>query len=1157
MYKTEIYTQTGEAALLHEGNSISAGFHFSTPLVARLSGHVFSITPPGTRALSESYSTTADGMSSASLASSFNTRGLLTANFPDGTYRFQYLRPFSFSGSIDLSGDQFPSVPRITNFTALQSIAGGAAVVEWQRIADARPGDHIAVTVADGADLLYTAQGINAAGIADETATSAAVEVMPGRTSYVTVTVRRTTATAQSGEVPLVAGFNTTTSLWVRSTGPGDNTAPRVVSATPSADAVGVSPTTPVLLTFDEPMRPVGGLQGVRMPDGTRQRVTWSSDQRTARIEFPAPLPPGPVVLTFGPRDISGFGFRDISSNFPPNGSTAASFFVGNLPVFSRQPQRASPAPGATVTLTAAALWPPGGLTYQWFRDGVAVTGATSATLTIPSFGSAQSGLYEVRVTNAHGSTMSAPALVIADAHIYAPRASIDASEVSYSEREEPVTPGLPITLKIGGIDGGPLTSIVWRKNGVPIPGASGMTLTIPSLATTDNGTYDALISNAYTTGAAEPVVLVVRNGRTLPKYNTHRVFSVVTRGESFNLDSDIQLPVGLERGWQFNGQWIARNSTERVLRMNNLQPRDAGVYRFYVGNGVESVIVKEHTVHVAEPVAEGAPVIQGGPGVITFSETTSGTAWVFCTGMQPFSFQWRKDGADLPGETRASIRFSAEPAGQEGIYTCVVRNPVGSAESFPYTARFVSERIVPAKPRIRNTFWETTWQGFPTGADLFLSSSADYTPSAERRTQWYRDGVPIPGETSSDLRIRNIGTQHRGAYTVVYTNEYGATASDPYDVRVAAPEDAPLISRPVQTIRVKLGGDFEIFPPLTGTNLRYRWFVDGRAVTSELMANPAAVSVRVSNAQAMHLGLWTLEATNDAGTVTAPAAMVVLDEGLPASAKLANVSTRALAGQGAGTLIAGFTIAGSSSKRMLLRAIGPTLKHFGVNNAVMAPRLMVYRGGQLIASNETWYRQSGITALVAAQRAAGTYALMEQDGDAALVATLEPGSYTLQYRLGDLDTPAVGLIEAYDIDPGYSPSRVVNMSSRLFVGKGEQAAIPGLVVRGTGTKTYLIRAVGPGLGKFGVEGVLADPRIVISGGRAVSFSNDDWETSWNRAEISQLSERLGAFALDSGSKDAALLVTLAAGSYTVLVSGAADSTGIALVEIYEVPDSR
>jgi alkaline phosphatase len=132
---------------------------------------------------------------------------------------------------------------------------------------------------------------------------------------------------------------------------------------------------------------------------------------------------------------------------------------------------------------------------------------------------------------------------------------------------------------------------------------------------------------------------------------------------------------------------------------------------------------------------------------------------------------------------------------------------------------------------------------------------------------------------------------------------------------------------------------------------------------------------------------------------------------------------------------------------------------------------------------------------------------------------------------------------------------RLVNLSSRGLVGAGEGAMINGFVLTGTQPHQLLIRGVGPTLGSYGVNSALADPflRVRDASGATVAL-NDDWETNSNAVALREASSALGAFALTSGGKDAALLLTLSPGNYTVELSGMGAATGVGLLEIYELP---
>lgn len=1146
-FKMEAYTQNADGAPAYAGAYFSGGFVFEAP---RVSGSVVhrSIRTNGVDSMGQ-FSYSGDGLTISASANGYPTRAILNNNAPNGDIHFASADPFGFTGSLALTGDRYPAGVRVSNFTALQAIAGTAATVDWQAPAGAEAGDVVVVTISEQSQTIFSARGVTAAGAVNGLATRARIEVPPGRQVDGDITILRTTATGDAQGTTLRVGYGSTTGFKLRSTAAPDSTPPQIASVSPALDAAGVEKDAKIQLTFNEPMRPRGILAGPRASQaGARQRVTWSDDQRTATIEFPDPLPNGPVTLTFNGGVFGSDAFVDLSRNPVLENSVAARFFVGVLPAFVRQPEANAILPNTTVTLTASVIGP-GTISYQWLRDGLPVPGATGTTLALPNFSMAQAGLYQLRATNEHGSDVSAPVLVVPRVGDLLPKSRIGASyDLEYPYKDRVLTPGIPLELTLEYDLGDPITAYQWRKNGQNIAGATTRKLNIASLTTGDSGVYDVLLTNAYGVGATDPLTLIVKPGREIPELTVQRGTVTVRRGTSPNFQVPLMELRGLRRTWQFNGQVMPGQTG--VLSFENVQPSHAGVYRFHVSNGIDTVLLREYTLVVLDTDLNLIQVAL--PGNERFySETQSTALSAEADGFRPMTYQWKRNGVNVPGATNAGLFIGPGPAGLEGSYTCTIRNAYGSAEYGPVSVVFRSMRVPPSRGRISSDgVTNDPWRVVMIDSTITLNS---YRSDNSARIEWRRDGVVIPNATEQQLQLRNMIKQDAGTYTTFHTNDYGSTENGPYQVIVLGPEDAPYLDGRKISRTVKLGEEVYLYSPFfRAPGLRYRWLLNGREMAAPARSDPG--SFRIQAVQAEHEGAWTVEASNAAGTRTAPAVDLTIDRTAAASARLINVSTRAIAGQGAETLIVGFAIGGTAPKRMLLRAVGPRLESFGLTNPVRNPRLTVFRGAQVVASNDDWHRQTGIAALEVGREQAGAYSLGLTEGDAALVATLEPGAYTLQYLNDEGGGARVGLIEAYDLDPGYPSSRITNLSSRLFVGTGERAAIPGLVVRGTEARTYLVRAVGPGLAKFGVAGTLDDPRIEISNGEGMTFLNDNWDMAERRAAILQAAERVGAFVLDPGSKDAALLVTLPAGNYTALVSGASDSTGVALVEVYEVP---
>lgn len=286
--------------------------------------------------------------------------------------------------------------------------------------------------------------------------------------------------------------------------------------------------------------------------------------------------------------------------------------------------------------------------------------------------------------------------------------------------------------------------------------------------------------------------------------------------------------------------------------------------------------------------------------------------------------------------------------------------------------------------------------------------------------------------------------------------------------------------------------------------------------------------------------GAGGLSGVGNAATATATV-------GSTGTARLVNIATRVALGGAAGTPIPGFVLSGAGTKPMLVRAVGPTLATFGLTGVLADPRLSLISGSATLATNDNWLAGDAAT-----MAGAGAFALTAASKDAALVVTLNAGAYSAPVTATDGGS-GVALLEVYDADTS-STANVINASTRAFVGTGDSVLIPGFVISGTGALKLLIRAVGPTLGALGVTGALADPTITLYRGTAALASNDNWSSAANASEIASTATSVGAFALPTGSKDAAMVTTLAAGSYTAIVSGVANTTGIALVELYVAP---
>jgi hypothetical protein len=256
---------------------------------------------------------------------------------------------------------------------------------------------------------------------------------------------------------------------------------------------------------------------------------------------------------------------------------------------------------------------------------------------------------------------------------------------------------------------------------------------------------------------------------------------------------------------------------------------------------------------------------------------------------------------------------------------------------------------------------------------------------------------------------------------------------------------------------------------------------------------------------------------------------------------KLLNISTRANVQAGENLTIGGFIITGTDAKKVLLRGIGPSLQVGGVPLAgrLQDPTIDLYdSSGMLRAQNSDWKDSQEM----AIQE---TGLAPSDDREAAILITLAPAAYTVQLR-GETGT-GIGVVEVYDLSP--LGAQLANISTRGLVGIGDNVLIGGFVVgNSNGTSRLVARAIGPSLTAAGVSNPLPDPFLDLhdSNGTIID-TNDNWkETQQADLQTSGLAPTHDA--------ESAILTTLPPGAYTAVVRGTGQSTGVALVEIYQLP---
>ena len=436
--------------------------------------------------------------------------------------------------------------------------------------------------------------------------------------------------------------------------------------------------------------------------------------------------------------------------------------------------------------------------------------------------------------------------------------------------------------------------------------------------------------------------------------------------------------------------------------------------------------------------------------------------------------------------------------------------------------------------------------QSVATGAHVTFSVAATGAPAPVY--QWSKNGRFIRGANSASYTIASAGPSDAGVYSVEVYNGVGFANSKAAALSVA---NAGIVTSAPASLSLATGATAVFSVTAAGTGLTYQWKFNGIAI-------PGATSstYTLANVGPGATGAFMVNISNGTSLVAGEVATL----SVVTNARLVNLSARGLVGTGDEVLVVGFVSNGSGNKQILVRGLGPELTPY-VSNPLATPQLTLFGGdGKVIATNTGWGNasaagKSSVQATIQQPTATlfsqlGASPLTAGSKDCAMLATLPTGPYTAHVT-GVSGATGVALAELYDTDTGTPTASLVNISARAYVADGGNVLIAGFVIAGPSSETILIRGVGPTLANYGLTNVLAATKVTLFdvNGNQIT-ANAGWgDDPW----ISSTGSNVGAFPLLAGSKDSALLVTIPPGVYTAHVSGASGSTGVGLVEIYEV----
>ena len=718
--------------------------------------------------------------------------------------------------------------------------------------------------------------------------------------------------------------------------------------------------------------------------------------------------------------------------------------------------------------------------------------------------------------------------------------------------------------------------SYQWLINSNPIAGANSATYTIASVRNyVDVGTYQVVVSNSAgsvtSTGCRLRVYMA-------PYFYSQPVSQTALPGATISFWAGLMgWPIPAVQ-WYKNGVAIPGATSTGSFQISSVTSADAGVYTCVLTSPLGTATSDPATLTVnSGQIVTAAPQdanIQAG-GIALFCVGATGMLISYQWQVQPSSSQPWTNLADqdvYSGAYTSTLRITGVTAAMTGYrYRCIVTNMKGSEASG--TATLTVQFFAPYSGGYFGSFDSGggRWAIYLSGTTgTFLA----YLP--DRHSVIVQSVTILPdGNFSVTGRERLAGdagaTGSGAAYTL--TGQITGTAAAP-SVRTVTGALTGLGETFTGAFRAGNGtltlaaGDFYTALALKGDAGRVCAVIgyggdivsvvvtptmaEGFAGTVALStATTATLTANLSGGAFLGLNLnltdRSLAATlTPSGSGARAVNFLGLGSATATTSKLAGLSIRGLAGQGDQTLIVGYVVSGADAKPVLVRAVGPSLIPQGVSGVLANPRLRIFNAaGALLSENEDW---GGGGALQAMFQSLGAFAFTSPL-DAALATSLPDGVYTA-HAGSTAGANGVALLEAYDADASRT-TRLVALSARALAGTGDNTLIAGFVITGNAPVTLLIRGVGPTLANYGVTGPLADPQLrVFDASGQVLAQNDNWGGG---ADLQAQFAALGAAPLTS-PLDAALRITLPPGVYTAQVSSTDGRTGVALVEVYEVP---
>ena len=662
------------------------------------------------------------------------------------------------------------------------------------------------------------------------------------------------------------------------------------------------------------------------------------------------------------------------------------------------------------------------------------------------------------------------------------------------------VSAGSSVMFTVSALGTAPFT-YQWYFGNAAISGATSSTYAISSATPSNAGSYSVIITNAAGNISSNTVILTVA---TVPNITSQPLPQSVATAANVTLSVAASSSTSLQYQWYF-GSTPINGATSSSYTISNFQSTNVGSYYCIISNAAGSST--SATAQLTQQVASIPPTITTQPISQSVNSGSSVTLSVSTTGNTNVSYQWFLNGNSIAGATSSTYIITNAQLANSGAYSAEIIYGGGALFSNTATVTVVTPVVIPTITSQPLT--QTVNAGSNVTLNVVATSSTGY--------QWYFNGTPIAGATSSSYTISNVQSASAGNYTVAIAYSGGTVLSNAATLTVNTPYVAPVITTNPKTQSVTAGVSVTFTVAATGTPApTYQWYFNSIPITGA-----TGTSYTVANVQPFNSGSYNVLATNPGGsyasnggilTVTSPNAPAITSQPVSHTTSVGSTVTFSVTATGVNTGGTSINASGLSTK--------------ATTNSVY----QWYLNGLAIAG-----ATNSVLVTTASASNAGSYQCMVVNSSGSIMSS----PATLQ------------------VTQTTNPGRLVNLSVLTLDGPGSQMLTLGFVTGGSnvnGNQSLLIRGIGPSLTDYGVNNVLQDPTLTIFKDQSVLNQNSGWASSLsNQIQVISADAATGAFTLKNmTSLDSATVMSLTPASYTVQVASKSGLSGNALAEIYD-----